>query len=281
MNDLLDVKISSRFIFVNIIPAIALAALIGGLLAAGAPRTSPNWSTLQDSMRQLGLLGGALLLCAVVVFSLGLHPLSYLIIQMLEGYWERLPGGRSLQAMAARRYERWRTYLRIQKVSAATPPPEVNDLAWLPVIGAPVLPTRLGNTLRAGEIRAGQRFGYETGTLLPRLLPVVSSEIRTEVTDCRNQLDTAARLCVVGILATPATLLLLWTHGKWLLVPLGCYLFAWMSYQASIAASRGSVTPLPLPLTITVSNYGTPCRFTDQPILKRKFTRKRRFCVNY
>jgi hypothetical protein len=96
----------------------------------------------------------------------------------------------------------------------------------------------LGNVLQAGEIRAGERYGYRTGDVWYRIALILAPATQAEVTDTRNQVDTAARLCIFALLCVPVTLFLLWSHGPWLLVPFGCYLFAWAAYRATVAAAQ-------------------------------------------
>ena len=62
--------------------------------------------------------------------------------------------------------------------------------------------------------------------------------MQLQVADARNQLDVAARLCLLGLVAVPVTTVLLMRYDLWLLVPLGCYLFAWASYRSAIAGAK-------------------------------------------
>ncbi|MCA2216311.1 hypothetical protein [Jidongwangia harbinensis] len=234
MNDFVAFQISSRFIFVNVLPNTLFVALVGGLVAAGAPDQAPSWSTLVHSITELSWTGGILVALGIVVASVVLHPLSYPLIQVLEGYWDRFPTAGQAHRLGAARYKRWRMELagfpNVERV--------LHDLADLPADNALVLPTTLGNVLRAGELRAGSRYGYETATAWRRLFKIATPDAQGEVRDTRNQLDSAARLCITGLLCVPVTTWLLWSHQNWLLVPLGCYLFAWAAYRAAIAAAR-------------------------------------------
>lgn len=238
MNDFVEVRLGARFVFVNLLPALFLTLLIGGLIAAGAPQQAPSWETCTRNLSQISWAGAFLVTILIVVASVVLHPLSYPMIQMLEGYWERLPFGAHAKNLVSARHEQWRSHLGQLLDDEEQPPPETAELAWYPSPGTPVLPTRLGNTLRAGELRAGRRYGYDTNAILRSLLMVAPSTIRVELVDTRNQLDTAARVCLASALAVPATLMLLWHHSQWLLLPFGCYLFAWAAYHAAVAAAR-------------------------------------------
>lgn len=234
MNDILAVRISSRFIFVNLLPTIAVICLVGGLLAAGAPGQAPSWRALEDSISGLTLISALLAAFAVLVASVVLHPLAYPMIKVVEGYWARFPFGAALSLRVSRRYRTWRQDLEIYENEHGG---TAEERAWLPPAGTPVLPTGLGNVLQAGEIRAGARYGYRTADIWHRLSPLMSPAVRAEVSDTRNQMDTAARLCVFGLLCVPITMALLWNHEVWLLVPVGCYLFAWAAYRAATAAA--------------------------------------------
>jgi DNA replication protein DnaC len=77
----------------------------------------------------------------------------------------------------------------------------------------------------------------KASVVLFKLYPFMSPVVDAEVNDTRNQLDTVVRLCIMSLLAVPITMFLLWSHGLWLLVPMGCYLFAWAAYRASLAAA--------------------------------------------
>jgi hypothetical protein len=100
-----------------------------------------------------------------------------------------------------------------------------------------LLPTRLGNALRAAEAQAGQRYGLETVTVWPRLHVVLSDRMEEILADLRDQLDIAARLCAVLLLATLISAGLLFRYGWWLLVPATTALLAWLAYRAAVQAA--------------------------------------------
>ena len=109
---------------------------------------------------------------------------------------------------------------------------------WLPDDEDELLPTVLGNTLRAGEIRAGARYGLKTSAALPRLVLLLSPPSLAELRDRRNQLDAAVRLCIAAGLATAIGVGLLLWHGAWLFLALVTYLLCWACYRAAVAAAR-------------------------------------------
>ncbi len=60
------------------------------------------------------------------------------------------------------------------------------------------LPTRLGNAVRAYERYANQAYGVDGIMLWPRLAPVLSAEIRGQVSDGRAQLDCFTNLTLLS-----------------------------------------------------------------------------------
>jgi hypothetical protein len=100
-----------------------------------------------------------------------------------------------------------------------------------------VLPTSLGNVLRAGEYRAGRRYGLEATTVWPRLYPLLGERVAALVDDQRDQLDLTARFCVVFAIASAVSFGLLITQGWWLLVAGGALILAWLSYRAAVSAA--------------------------------------------
>jgi hypothetical protein len=100
-----------------------------------------------------------------------------------------------------------------------------------------VLPTRLGNILRAAEHRAGSRYGLDAIITWPRLYPLLADTTAAVLNDLRDQLDLAVRFCVMFLLATVITAACLSGHGWWLAVAAGTLAGAALSYQAALSAA--------------------------------------------
>ena len=101
----------------------------------------------------------------------------------------------------------------------------------------PLLPSALGNVLRAAEYRAGRPYGLDAVLTWPRLYPLLSAPVKAAVDDLRLQLDLAVRFTAMFVLAAIASAALLATHGWWLLVPVGALVLAWISSRGAIAAA--------------------------------------------
>jgi hypothetical protein len=245
--EILAGRASSRFLFVTLMPNALLAIVVGTLLAAGAPSQSPSLSQARDVLGALSIADAIGIASLLIIAAVALHPIQYPLIQLLEGYWHPLPWGPILSEAAARRYERKYFALRAAERQAdpstrtgfAMASAATAGLLWLPDDEVKLLPTSLGNTLRAGEERAGARYGLDISLVIPRLVPLIAPDIRERLADRRNQLDAAARLCVANLVAVVVSVGLLLPTGDWLYVPLLLFAVAWACYRASVAAAQG------------------------------------------
>lgn len=245
--DALIGRASSRFLFVTVLPTLLLVAVVGFLLAAGAPGQAPSYTAAMELFHSLTARDLVGLSVLVALLSVALHPLQTPLIQLLEGYWLRLPMGEQLFAHGVQRHKQvWSknrqlmaSYSRGQQsvpYRAASAARFAAD--WMPEDPQHLLPTTLGNTLRAGEERAGSRYGMQINVVVPRLMPLLDEQHRDRLADGRNQLDAAARLCAVCLVGVAASLLLLLPTVSWLGVPLLLFLLAWGAYQSAVAAAR-------------------------------------------
>lgn len=113
----------------------------------------------------------------------------------------------------------------------------------LPAEARRVMPTRLGNTLRAFEDGLGRPYGITDGIRIVPHLQLVAPPAHVEILrDARTAMDRAARLCTIWLLAAAATGLALLTDGWWLFLALVPYAFAYLSYRGAIAGAREYAT---------------------------------------
>jgi hypothetical protein len=251
-------RLGTRFLVVTVVPNILLLGYLGFLLAAGAPARSPSLTRAAAVLDGLSTRQIIVLALAVLVFSVATHPLQTPLIQLVEGYWQGLPFG---SAAADTLTARFREELRRAKegpggggLSGSAGPqdspaqqgparrhsvPARRPPDWLPPRERDLLPTVLGNTLRVGEGRAGDRYGLDLEWAWPRLSPLLSKSSLADLRDRRNQLDSAVRLCIVAGLATAIGIFLLIRHGSWLFLPVGTYALCWACYRAAVNAAKG------------------------------------------
>jgi hypothetical protein len=245
--DSLTSRLGTRFLVVTVVPNILLLGYIGCLLAAGAPTRPPSLMRAIKALDGLSVREIIAILLLVLIVSVATHPLQAPLIRLMEGYWQGLPFGSAAQYRLSARF-------RAELHNSTSGPCEqgpwdstaeqaagalLRRRQWLPEEEKDLLPTVLGNTLTAGERRAGERYGLELDNAWPRLRPLVSAASLDDLRDRRNQLDAAARLCLVTGLATVAGLCLLLWHESWLFLPVVTYLLCWACYRAAIAAAKG------------------------------------------
>jgi hypothetical protein len=247
-------RLGTRFLVVTVVPNALLIGYVGFLIAAGAPTHPPSPTRALAALDHLTVNRIVAIALGLLIISVATHPLQIPLIQLLEGYWWGVPFGARLANHAIKRF---RNELDRAEAALKRPASQVeNDWAtknsarqaqfrkdWLPENREDLRPTDLGNTLWTGETTAGERYGLDLNLALPRIIPSMSSSILAELSDRRNQLDAAVRLCVAGGVATVASVGLLILQGPWLFLALAPYLLCWASYRAAVAAARGfSVT---------------------------------------
>jgi len=232
-----------RFRLVGLLPAGVLALFVLGLVWSGAPGQSPDLRQVAAHAERVKGWSGFLLVLAVLAAALIAEPLQLTLIRWLEGYWGESWLGRLLAApgTAFHRARRSRLDRRQQRRGgdrrrAAAREAAARKLRAYPPAAA-VLPTKLGNVLRAAEYRAGSRYGLETVTAWPRLYPVLSDRVAAGLDDLRDQLDLSVRFCTVFLIATVISVALLAQYGWWLAVAAGTFTLAVLSYQGAVGAA--------------------------------------------
>jgi hypothetical protein len=236
-----------RFYLVDLLPTMLLALLPIILWDSGAPFDKPSLQNLSLVERDPKAWQVALFLVGILSIAVILQPFQLALVQFLEGYWGPSP----LQQRAAEigielQRRRWRELGLIDETPESAGASEAMqdwvDLRrrWYPTEQARLLPTRLGNTLRASEDRSGGRYGFSTIAVWPRLYAQLPGTLSTAIAEARDQLDTAARLSVTLGLATLVSAALLLPAGlSWpLLIPVGTAGLSWLSYQAAIKAAE-------------------------------------------
>ena len=160
------------------------------------------------------------------------------MLRFMEGYWPRRLN--PLWRRCVRRQEKHRQRIR-EKLDALAKrwshlaPEEVQEYARLdaerrayPRI-LPLLPTRLGNLLRAAEEHPQARYGLVTGVVWPHLWLILPEQARKDIAEAREHLNAAVRLCIWGLLFPVWLILAL--HGPYAPLPSSVNL-AWLSTAA-------------------------------------------------
>lgn len=231
--------------------------MLAALFIIGAPATDLTWNSLTNAFGDLRLSEAALISGIAVAAAVTLQPLQFRLVQLLEGYWSisrrgwlyRL--GLWHQSQRVVRLER-RLAVPVdpkrghghQKALEARAQAALDRLEErFPEVDR-LLPTTLGNALRAAEDRSGLRYGLQSVVLWPRLYPLLPRELRSSIEDEVTQLDVSTRLSVTwgftGLLA--ATLLVrdpqaALANPRWIFVVGAIWFLAWLSYRAAVESA--------------------------------------------
>jgi hypothetical protein len=148
--------------------------------------------------------------------------LQILFVRLLEGYWGDSTIGLWMGRLGKRIQERQRQNLENKSKktvvrNAGNPGANVEESQQKISAGLKLkqfypsqdrlLPTALGNTLRATEDSAGQKYGLNTVEIWPRLYPLISDNLRNTLGELRNQLDTVTRFCITFLACALASLI--------------------------------------------------------------------------
>lgn len=221
-------------------------ALVFWAVGAWLGLSPAQWAALEKTLnssstpRQILLVAAALLL-VMASAALARH-LRFPTLRFLEGYWPKaLEGLRGwLLKRAARRMDKQQAdfqklagkgldnlntkelaeYLRLDAALMQAPA----DARYL-------MPTHLGNVLRAAELAPRDRYGLDGVILWPRLWLLLPEATRTELGEAREQLDAATERWLWSLL------LLAWTPWAWWL-PALCLVLALYAYRQALRAAE-------------------------------------------
>jgi hypothetical protein len=182
-----------RFTLALLLPTFALGAGGGALAAtvAGWHQTAGWWSGL-DAARQVAL--GVAAAAAIVVLAIIVGTQVVAMTRLLEGYW-RWPADQT----AGRAGRWWQAKRRDWIASSQSSLSDLRGYLEFPPDADQLMPTRLGNAMRAAESYPGQdRWGLDAVFWWPRLYLVMPGSARDQVDDARAGLD---QLVVLSMLS--------------------------------------------------------------------------------
>ncbi len=234
-----------RFNLLGILPVGLLVLFVMALYQSGAYAGPPDLAAVARGATAMDAADSVIVGAAVLALALVLQPLQLSLVRLLEGYWGDGAAGRALASAGVARHRRKRQALQQAAEAAGDPSPDertrMADAAWRLRRFYPardrVLPTMLGNVLRAAEDQGGRAYGMDAVVMWPRLYPLLPERITAMLADRRDQLDLSARFCAVFLAAALIAGGALATRGWWLLVPAVCLVLAWLAYRAAIAAA--------------------------------------------
>jgi len=225
--------------------APAFAFWAGGLLAYadryGWTRLA-CWWTARSTPEQAAVLVGGLLLVAFTASVV--EGGQETVLRMVEGYWPpplwwlRFALARRWEKRVRQMEERWQALAeRCEGDPVRLPPREQAEYARLdverirlPADPAHLMPTRVGNLLRAAEEYPQVRYGLAAGVCWPRLWFLLPKEVREEIGGARGRLDEATRLFAWGLL------FVVWAVWAWWAIPVGVVV-ALLAYRGMVTAA--------------------------------------------
>jgi hypothetical protein len=239
-----------------LLPTLLAVGVIAFMLAADAPSAPLSWDVITAAADEIGLSGATALTGVSIALAVSLQPLQFRLVQLLEGYWPAWTPRLVTQfGIWCERRRRQRIIRRIAIDRTGLSPTaeaaliersqtaEIQARERFPEQER-LLPTALGNALRASEDRVGQRYGLESVVIWPRLFRLLPPETQTALDDEVNQLDVSARLavtwsfaaaiCTVIVLRHPHDL---WTQPLWAALVCGIWLLARLSYASAVEAA--------------------------------------------
>ncbi len=201
--------------------------------------------TAQTDLIQLIIL--ALALLGVAASGQIVQRFDLSILRALEGYWPRRldPLRKFMRSLQSKRLQQSETrfqeldrLIKADMAARRVPDPELMDersaldqsLRRYPADMEDVMPTLLGNTLRAAERMPHNKYGLDAIICWPRLWLLLPGEARSDISTSRQALDAAARLWLWGLLFLVWSIWSLWAIPIGLLVMVFAY--RWMINSA-------------------------------------------------
>ncbi|EPD60846.1 hypothetical protein [Streptomyces sp. HGB0020] len=233
-----------RVLSVHFAPCALFVAGVLALVRAGSFSGRSDWAAVwpRQPMTALGVL--AAITASASVLGLLLQPFQVRAVRVLEGYWDRWPATAGLAGLLARmQRRRWQALRRrVDRAADTDTARRVQADARRRLAARPpaeaLLPTALGNALRAGELSAGERYGLTTLASWPRIYPQVSGRLADALSSTRDALDTAVNLSWSFLaLTASATAGLFDEPSQWWLCGT-CLALAAVAYKGAVIAAQ-------------------------------------------
>jgi hypothetical protein len=233
-------KLAEQWVATLLTPAFVFWAggTIAGIHRFGWTHIS-TWFSQQPESLQIALLVAGLCLIAASAFVVQRFELAAL--RFLEGYWPfwLRPLRRWLVARTVKHSQtmgdRWQALAQINPNQlTAEQRDEFIQLDWQQIhtpLPNQLMPTRLGNILRAAEQRSLERYGLDAIVCWSRLWLLLPDAAKQELQSARADLNTAVRVWLWSLLFIIWTIWTLWA------IPLGL-ITALFAYYWAIAAAR-------------------------------------------
>lgn len=210
-------------------------------IAQGAGTALAKWEKLSLQNQVLSVLVG---LTVITVLAYLVYNFQYSITRLFEGYWPRLRILNALRSLRIKLYRRRWEYLEALVRLGGITATEEAAIRWEQITFYPsrnnlgkLMPTRLGNILRASEIYPYDRYGIDSIIIWTRLHLLLTKEVLGPLESNQTTIDF---MLLMSVLAAIFTLiwcpLLAFFTNRWVLFVL-CSLgwpLAWICYQNAV-----------------------------------------------
>jgi len=214
-------KLGSNFLVSAMVPSLAL--VIASIMVFDPSLNVPTaFEELQDTYQLVGL--GLLVFIFTVIIGFTLTALNTFILKMFDGYVIPPPvrflynKSRNIHLQKARNLMRHRNILKskireLEEHAGNNPGREAEledlrdkyyrvaadyDLIY-PEDLADVMPSRFGNTLKAAENYPGERYGFDSIHIWPRLVHVIPTEYKLSIDTVRNELSFLVNMSILSV----------------------------------------------------------------------------------
>lgn len=234
-----------RVLSVHFAPCALFVAGVLGLVRAGSFSGRSDWAAVwpQRMAAVLGLL--VMVIVGAALMGLLLQPFQVRAVRVLEGYWDRWPVTARLAGVLIdiqrRRWQAMRNGVSLSADANATAKRVRADAARRLKACPPadaLMPTALGNALRAGELRAGERYGLSTLASWPSLHMQVSERAAAALYSTRDALDAAVNLCWCFLALIPVSCLAFYDEPSLWWICVCEALLAAAAYKGAITAAQ-------------------------------------------
>lgn len=228
-------------------PAVVfwLGGIAAWVVGGGDLEGLTAWLEARTTVEQIALLLAGLV--AVLASGLAVDRMTFPLLRLLEGYWPSALSAlrrHRLAALSAKVAEEDRNWQRLAPTVLGTPelasPDDVAAFTELdqrrrrrPADPGALLPTHIGNILRAAERWPGDKYGLDAVVVWPRLWLLLPDTTRSALATARTGLDRSVAAVVWGALFT---LFGLWTAWA---IPVGILVAAvavrlWVPSRAEV-----------------------------------------------
>ena len=174
-----------------------------------------GWQTVLNNTQALSpFQQGSLLVLAIfllVFSSILMQAIRFSILRVLEGYWPLPFNYLGLGIVALRRPYFQKKYDELRRLASEDPKKldaiqrerliHLDTWAHLhPAKSKDLLPTSLGNILRARELAPERKYGLDAIVCWPRFWSLLPENVRTDLANSRSSLDRLAELWFWGLL---------------------------------------------------------------------------------